>query len=172
MVPCRASKCLKETKCANTTPANVQIWKNTLTAKCANVATANIVQNFKNNKNRDIAVCFRLSFIGIHHVYTNASNIQLYTYVRADTHTHTHTHTPRARERAHIVRYYTPAKRNLKGVRNQHVVGRSVTNLSSWTTSSVFEQFSWNLAQVFDLGCTCARLIFDSVRKCVAMVTA
>ena len=45
-------------------------------------------------------------------------------------------------------------------------------NLASRTTSSVFHQFSWNLAQMFALGCRCARHIFDSGRKCVAMVTA
>ena len=46
-------------------------------------------------------------------------------------------------------------------------------NLASRTTSSVFHQFSWNLAQMFALGCRCARhIFFDSGRKCVAMVTA
>ena len=44
-------------------------------------------------------------------------------------------------------------------------------NLASRTTSSVFHQFSWNLAQMFALGCRCARhIFFDSGRKCVAMV--
>ena len=33
-------------------------------------------------------------------------------------------------------------------------------NLASRTTSSVFHQFSWNLAQMFALGCRCARHIF------------
>ena len=33
-------------------------------------------------------------------------------------------------------------------------------NLASQTTSSVFHQFSWNLAQMFALGCRCARHIF------------
>ena len=46
-------------------------------------------------------------------------------------------------------------------------------NLASRTTTSVFHQFSWNLAQMFALGCRCARhIFFDSGRKCVAMVTA
>ena len=46
-------------------------------------------------------------------------------------------------------------------------------NLASRTTSSVFHQFSWNLAQMFALGCRCARhIFFDSGRKCVAMVKA
>ena len=46
-------------------------------------------------------------------------------------------------------------------------------NLASLTTSSVFHQFSWNLAQMFALGCRCARhIFFDSGRKCVAMVMA
>ena len=45
-------------------------------------------------------------------------------------------------------------------------------NLTSRTTSSVFHQFSWNLAQMFAFGCRCARHIFWSGRKCVAMVTA
>ena len=43
-------------------------------------------------------------------------------------------------------------------------------NLASRTTSSVFHQFSWNLAQMFALGCRCARHIFWTVgRKCVAI---
>ena len=50
-------------------------------------------------------------------------------------------------------------------VLNQRVVGRSVANLVSWTTSSVFEQFSWNLGQMFDLGCWCARHIFRQWQK-------
>ena len=33
-------------------------------------------------------------------------------------------------------------------------------NLASRPTSSVFHQFSWNLAQMFALGCRCARHIF------------
>ena len=33
-------------------------------------------------------------------------------------------------------------------------------NLASRTTSSVCDQFSWNLAQMFALGCRCARHIF------------
>ena len=33
-------------------------------------------------------------------------------------------------------------------------------NLASRTTSSVFHQFSWNLAQMFAFGCRCARHIF------------
>ena len=46
-------------------------------------------------------------------------------------------------------------------------------NLALRTTSSVFHQFSWNLAQMFALRCRCARhIFFDSGRKCVAMVTA
>ena len=45
-------------------------------------------------------------------------------------------------------------------------------NFASRTTSSVFHQFSWNLAQMFALGCRCARHIFLTGRKCVAMVTA
>ena len=46
-------------------------------------------------------------------------------------------------------------------------------NLASRTISSVFHQLSWNLAQMFALGCRCARHNFvDSGRKCVAMVTA
>ena len=36
-------------------------------------------------------------------------------------------------------------------------------NLASRTTSSVFHQFSWNLAQMFALGCSCARHIFLTV---------
>ena len=51
-------------------------------------------------------------------------------------------------------------------------VGRAVgRNLASRTTSSVFDRFSWNLAQIFVLGCRCARHIFNSGKKCVAMVT-
>ena len=38
-------------------------------------------------------------------------------------------------------------------------------NLASLTTSSVFEQFSWNLAQMFALGCRCARCIFRPWQK-------
>ena len=38
-------------------------------------------------------------------------------------------------------------------------------NLASWTTSSVFERFSWNLAQMFALGCRCARCIFRPWQK-------
>ena len=45
-------------------------------------------------------------------------------------------------------------------------------NLASLTTSSDFERFSWNLAQIFVSGCRCAKCIFDRGRKCVAMVTA
>ena len=46
-------------------------------------------------------------------------------------------------------------------------------NLASQTTSSLFHQFSWNLAQMSALGCKCARhIFFYSGRKCVAMVMA
>ena len=45
-------------------------------------------------------------------------------------------------------------------------------NLASRTTSSVFDQFSWNLAQMFALGCRCARNIFRQWQKSVSMVTA
>ena len=38
-------------------------------------------------------------------------------------------------------------------------------NLASRTTSSVFHHFSWNLAQMFDLGCRCARHIFWQWQK-------
>ena len=38
-------------------------------------------------------------------------------------------------------------------------------NLASRTTSSVFHQFSWNLAQMFALGCSCARHIFRQWQK-------
>ena len=40
-------------------------------------------------------------------------------------------------------------------------------NLASRTTSSVFHQFSWNLALMFALGCRCARLIFLTVAESV-----
>ena len=40
-------------------------------------------------------------------------------------------------------------------------------NLASRTTSSVFHQFSWNLAQMFALGCRCARHIFLTVAESV-----
>ena len=40
-------------------------------------------------------------------------------------------------------------------------------NLASPITSSVFHQFSWNLAQMFALGCRCARLIFLTVAESV-----
>ena len=53
-----------------------------------------------------------------------------------------------------------------KGVyRNQRVVGRSGANLASRTTSSVFDQFSSNLAQMCALGCRCARHIFRQWQK-------
>ena len=46
-------------------------------------------------------------------------------------------------------------------------------NLASRTTSSVFHQFSWNLAQIVCLlGVDVQDTFFDSGRKCVAMVTA
>ena len=38
-------------------------------------------------------------------------------------------------------------------------------NLASRTTSSVFDKFSWNLAQMFALGCRCARHIFGQLQK-------
>ena len=38
-------------------------------------------------------------------------------------------------------------------------------NLASRTTSSVFHQFSWNLAQMFASGCRCARCIFRPWQK-------
>ena len=38
--------------------------------------------------------------------------------------------------------------------------GKNGKNLASRTTSSVFHQFSWNLAQMFALRCRCARHIF------------
>ena len=38
-------------------------------------------------------------------------------------------------------------------------------NLASRTTSSVFEWFSWNFAQMFALGCKCARHIFWQWQK-------
>ena len=44
-------------------------------------------------------------------------------------------------------------------------VGRSGANLASRTTSSVFDQFSWNLAQMCALGCRCARHIFRQWQK-------
>ena len=51
--------------------------------------------------------------------------------------------------------------------------GKNGKNLASRTTSWVFHQFSWNLAQMFALGCRCGKTkTFDSGRKCVAMVTA
>ena len=40
-------------------------------------------------------------------------------------------------------------------------------NLASRTTSSVFHQFSWYLAQMFALGCRCARHIFMTVAESV-----
>ena len=49
--------------------------------------------------------------------------------------------------------------------RNQRGVGRSGANLASRTTSSVFDQFSWNLAQMCALGCRCARHIFWQWQK-------
>ena len=46
-------------------------------------------------------------------------------------------------------------------------------NLASRTTSSLFDRFSWNLAQMFVLGFVDVQdIFFDSGRKCVAMVTA
>ena len=45
-------------------------------------------------------------------------------------------------------------------------------NIASRTTSSVFHQSSWNLAQMFALGCRCARHIFLTVAESVAMVMA
>ena len=51
---------------------------------------------------------------------------------------------------------------------NNHLI----INLLSYYDSSVFDQFSWNLAQMCALVCRCARHIFDSGRKSVAMVTA
>ena len=44
-------------------------------------------------------------------------------------------------------------------------------NLASRTTSSVFDLFSWNSAQMFALGVDVQDTVFDSGRKCVAMVT-
>ena len=38
--------------------------------------------------------------------------------------------------------------------------GNNGNDFASRTTSSVFHQFSWNLAQMFALGCRCARYIF------------
>ena len=38
-------------------------------------------------------------------------------------------------------------------------------NFASRTTSSVFDRFSWNLAQMFVLGCRCARHIFRQWQK-------
>ena len=38
-------------------------------------------------------------------------------------------------------------------------------NLASRTTSSVFDRFSWNLAQMFVLGCRCTRHIFRQWQK-------
>ena len=51
---------------------------------------------------------------------------------------------------------------------NNHLI----INLLSYYDSSVFDQFSWNLAQMFALGCRCARHIFLTVAESVAMVMA
>ena len=40
------------------------------------------------------------------------------------------------------------------------ILWAKMENLASRTTSSVFDWFSWNLAQMFALGCRCARHIF------------
>ena len=43
--------------------------------------------------------------------------------------------------------------------------GRSVANLASRTSPSVFDQFPWNFAQKCALGCRCARHIFPQWQK-------
>ena len=45
-------------------------------------------------------------------------------------------------------------------------------DFADWTTSTLFRHLKWNLAHMVAVWCSCAKHIFDSGGKCVAMVMA